>query len=72
MGNESKAKYCEKVCEKFDLPFSDRVRQNFPDTTKSNIAKVKSLILPKLLEKERSKICGYLDRKGTPTQELYG
>ena len=47
--NGSVETYCRKVCDKFDLPYTDRVRQVFRESeTKGNIGKLKELILSKI------------------------
>lgn len=70
--NEGVENYCKKVCEKFNLPYSDRIRQNFNNNgTKANKEKVKELILPSIDKESSKKINEYLGNKDQPKQKLY-
>ena len=52
--DERQEKFCKKVCEKFSLPYADRVRQKFKDAehelkeTNKNFIKIKEHIIPRL------------------------
>ncbi len=64
--------YCKKVCEHFNLRYSDRVRQGFLNSSsKRNIQKVMEQILPNIDERSRKKIHEHLERKIQPNQKLY-
>jgi len=49
LGYEGVETYCSRVCKKFKLPYTDRVRQNFGGSSnRKNKDKVIQLILPKI------------------------
>jgi hypothetical protein len=63
-GSETVAIYCQQVCEKFGLIYTDRVRQCYPHKpTKEHTQAVIDIILPKQDEGVRNKIVEYLDSK---------
>ncbi len=71
-GEETVEVYCKKICEKFQLIYTDRVRQNFAENvTSKNTKKVKALILPKIEVEIKNQITKYLDTKETTKQKLY-
>lgn len=70
--HETVLTFCKRVCKKYNLPFSDRVRQNYSTSyNKNNIEKVKELIFPLIDEKSRTTIIKYLDNKPPQKQKLY-
>ena len=63
-GSETVAIYCQQVCEKFGLTYTDRVRQCYPHIpTKEHTQAVIDLLLPRQDERVRNKIIEYLDSK---------
>ncbi|MFT4153700.1 hypothetical protein [Parafilimonas sp.] len=71
-GNKSIADYCQEVCKEYNLPYTDKVRQNYnSNPTKKNTEKVVRLILPVISAKEKNDINQYLNNKYTPKQNLY-
>ena len=63
-GSETVAIYCQQVCEKFGLTYTDRVRQCYPDKpTKEYTQAVINLLLPKQDAEVRNKINKYLESK---------
>lgn len=70
--NENVLQYCKRICQKYGLKFTDRVRQGFSNSRNvSNIEKVKNLILPKIDQESKEMIINYLDSKQGPKQKLY-
>ena len=72
--NETITNYCIRICENYNLTYTDRVRQNFnPDDTPTprNITKVKELIFPLIDEATKEAITEYLNSKQPPQQKLY-
>jgi hypothetical protein len=69
---ESVENYCTRICEKYKLPYSDRVRQNFNG---SNIRKYRTeiteRILPTLDSATKEKILKHLNSKTPPKQNMY-
>jgi hypothetical protein len=64
--NETITNYCIRICENYNLTYTDRVRQNFnPDDTPTprNITKVKELIFPLIDEATKEAITEYLNSK---------
>jgi hypothetical protein len=66
--NENVIPYCERICLKFGLEYSDRVRQNFdnrnePKQTDNHLKKVIELILPTLKASDREIIDNYINPK---------
>jgi hypothetical protein len=66
--NENVIPYCERICLKFGLEYSDRVRQNFdnrnePKQTDNHLKKVIELILPTLKASDREIIDNYIKPK---------
>lgn len=60
---ESIDDYCKRVCAKYNLPFTDRVRQGFQKSnSKANIKKIKELIFPKIDDIAKAKINVYLEK----------
>lgn len=69
---ESVKNYCNRICEKYGFPYTDRVRQNFRgNETKKNRNELTEKVLPFLDAKTKSKIQKYLDTKYPPIQDLY-
>lgn len=69
--NESVKNYCQRICEYYKLPYTDRVRQNFhgSDVTK-NRKEIENILL--LLDTDtKNKIQNHLDSKKPPKQNLY-
>lgn len=70
--NEKVEDFCKRVCTKYNITYTDRVRQNYTtQNTSKNINKVKSLIIPKIPDNDKDKINKYLDNKYPPPQKLY-
>lgn len=62
--NESIQLYCKRVCAKYNLPYADRVRQNFRgNNIKNNRTRVSELILPLVDPKTSDAISEYLNKK---------
>ena len=66
--NENVIPYCERICLKFGLEYSDRVRQYFdfnnePKPTDKHLKKVIELILPRLKAMDRAIIDSYIKPK---------
>lgn len=69
---ESVEKYCKRVCERYDLVYTDRVRQNFNgNETKGNLKLLTENVLPLLDFETQSKIQHHLKIKQLPNQNLY-
>jgi|ERR1035437_1540011 hypothetical protein len=70
--NDKVETYCTRICEEFNLPYSDNVRKNYKVDTdynfKRNKKKVIKLILPLIDEEVSKSISAYLDSK----EKLYG
>jgi len=63
-GSETVEIYCQQVCEKFGLIYTDRVRQHYPNMpTKKHTQAVINLLLPDQDADVRNKINKYLDSK---------
>ncbi len=61
--DENIGTYCKRVCRKFKITYTDRVRQNYSVTLKGttkNIKKVKELILPLVDNESKLLIQAYL------------
>ncbi|MBY0436304.1 MAG: hypothetical protein K2U26_19590 [Cyclobacteriaceae bacterium] len=70
--NESAESYCRKVCLKFKLNYTDRVRQNFlTSNTPSNRLKVKNQIINLIKDKSGQTLSEFIDKKYPPKQNLY-
>ena len=69
---ESAAVYCERICNKFKLPYTDRVRQNYNvNETKRLIRKLTENVLPLIDNETKILVEKYLDNKPPPKQKLY-
>jgi hypothetical protein len=69
---ESASNYCKRICDKFKLPYTDRVRQNYNvNETKSHIKELTEKVLPLINEETKISIQKYLDNKQPPKQILY-
>lgn len=69
---ESATNYCKRICAKYILPYTDRVRQNFyGNETKKIRREFLENVLPLLDDETKSKIQRYLDNKYPPIQNLY-
>ncbi len=70
---ESISVYCERICGKFKLPYTDRVRQNYNEIeTKKLIKDLIEKVLPLIDNETKISIQKYLDNKQPPKQNLYG
>lgn len=71
--NEIVSAFCERICAKFNLPYTDRIRQNFNNSvTPTHKKKVREQILPKIDKSTSDLIYKYLDSKPSLKQNLYG
>ena len=69
---ESVEKYCKRVCERYNLDYTDRVRQNFNgNETKANLNIFIEVVLPLLDIETKSKIQKHLEAKQLSKQNLY-
>ena len=69
---ESATVYCERICNKFKLPYTDRVRQNYNvNETKKLIQELTEKVLPLINNDTKILIEKYLDSKQPPKQNLY-
>jgi len=69
---ESATIYCERICAKYKLPYTDRVRQNYTvNETKKLIQELTANVLPLIDIETKSLIQKYLDSKHPPKQNLY-
>lgn len=69
---ESAANYCERICGKFKLPYTDRVRQNYNvNETKKLIQELTEKVLPLIDNETKISVKKYLDNKQLPKQNLY-
>jgi len=70
--NESVLQYCKRICNQFNLKFTDRVRQGFLNSaSKKNLEKVKSLILAKIDSTNRELVMKYIDNNQPSKQKMY-
>jgi hypothetical protein len=70
---ESAAVYCQRICNKFKLPYTDRVRQNYNvNETKKLIHQLTEKVLPLIDNNTKILVQQYLDSKILPKQNLYG
>jgi len=70
---ESATVYCERICGKFKLPYTDRVRQNYNvNETKKLIQELTEKVLPLIDNETKNSVEKYLDSKQLPKQNLYG
>lgn len=70
---ESATVYCKRICDKFKLPYTDRVRQNYNvNETKKLMQELTKKVLP-LIDDNETKILiqKHLDSKQPPKQNLY-
>ncbi len=64
---EKQKEYCERVCQKFNLTYVDKVRQGYNSSnSRSNFNKIKELILPNIDQDVRDKITHFIDNKNKP------
>jgi hypothetical protein len=69
---ESAAVYCERICEKFKLPYTERVRQNYNvNENKKLIKELTEKVLPLIDNETKILVEKYLDNKQPPKQNLY-
>lgn len=69
---ESAKVYCERICNKYTLPYTDRVRQNYNvNETKKLIQELTEKVLPLIDNEVKILIQKYLDNKQPPKQNLY-
>ena len=69
---ESAPVYCQRICNKYELPYTDRVRQNYNvKETKKLIQELTKLVLPLIDEETKLKVEKYLASKEPPKQNLY-
>jgi len=78
-GPETIAEYCIRVCDKYNLPYKERVSKKFSrlcsgqsHLIKRYIEKIQELILPKLDKSTRDNINNYLNNKYPSTSKLFG
>lgn len=65
--------YCKRICGKFNLNYTDRVRQNYYEPeTKKLIKDLTEMVLPLIDNETKISIQKYLDSKQPPKQKLYG
>lgn len=70
--NETPEKYCKRICAKYNLKYTDRVRQNFNgNKSKKHYIELTELILPCIDKTIKEKIQKHLDSKNPPKQKLY-
>jgi hypothetical protein len=70
---ESATVYCERICGKFKLPYTDRVRQNYNvNETKKLMKELTEKVLPLIDIETKNLIQEYIDTKQPPKQNLYG
>lgn len=71
--SESAPVYCKRICGKFNLNYTDRVRQNYyQPETKNLIKDLTEMVLPLIDNETKISIQKYLDSKQPPKQKLYG
>ncbi len=65
---ESVENYCVRICGEYGLKYTDRVRQNFTESSiiKKNIKQIDENILPKLENDTQEKIKAYLSSRQSP------
>lgn len=69
---ESATVYCKRICYKFKLPYTDRVRQNYNvNETRKLLKELSEMILPLIDNKTRTSFETYLDSKQPKKQNLY-
>jgi hypothetical protein len=69
---ESATVYCERICGKFKIPYTDRVRQNYNvNETKKLIQELTEKVLPLIDTETKNSIQKYLDNKQSTKQNLY-
>ena len=69
---ESATVYCKRICDKFQLTYTDRVRQNYNvNETKKLIQELTEKVFPLIDNVTKDKIEKYLDSKQPPKQNLY-
>jgi len=69
---ESATVYCKRICDKFQLTYTDRVRQNYNvNETKKLIQELTEKVFPFIDNVTKDKIEKYLDSKQPPKQNLY-
>ena len=69
---ESATVYCKRICDKFKLPYTDRVRQNYNvNENKKLIQELTEKVLPLIDNETKILIEKYLDNKQPPKQILY-
>jgi hypothetical protein len=69
---ESATVYCKRICDKFKLPYTDRVRQNYNvNENKKLIQELTEKVLPLIGNETKILIQQYLDNKKQPKQNLY-
>ena len=69
---ESASVYCQRICIKYELPYTDKVRQNYNvKETKKLIQELTKWVLPLIDEETKLKVEKYLASKEPPKQNLY-
>ena len=69
---ESATVYCERICGKFKLPYTERVRQNYNvKETKKLIKELTEKVLPLIDNETKNSVEKYLDNKQPLKQSLY-
>lgn len=72
---ESISSFCERICNRFDLKYREKVRQYFntnPHSRKLQIPKLQKEILPGLEPTIRELILKYLEREKLIPEGMYG
>lgn len=70
--NEIPEIYCKRICKKYNLKYTDRIRQNFNgNKSQKHYKELTELILPCIDETTKDKIQKHLDSKNPPKQKLY-
>lgn len=69
---ESATVYCERICGKFKLPYTDRVRQNYNvNETRKLMQELTEKVLPLIDNETKILIQKHLNSKQPPKQNLY-
>ena len=69
---ENATVYCRRICNKFKLPYTDRVRQNYNvNQTKRLRQELTEKVLPLIDYEIKALIEKYFDSKQLPKQKLY-
>ena len=70
---ESAEAYCKRICSKYNLEYSDKVRQKFSErNTRKNSEAIAEKILPFIDGQTKEKIQEHLIKKNLLNRNLYG